>query len=266
MIKIALSGTLGKMGQSLIQEIYKDNNITLSVAIISNDQYILKNENPILLGLEKNNVFIGTSLERVCHKFDVLIDFSSIDKTLENIQICCQNKKKVVIGTTGFSSDEQRYILKASKKIGIVQSSNFSIGINLVLQLIDKVAKIIGSDSDIEIFEEHHSEKRDAPSGTAIALGKKIANAMNNDFEKIAVYSRVGNVGTRKKNAIGFSVVRAGNTVGNHTVIFANKHEHVEITHKAIDRSIFSKGAIKSAIWVCNKDKGFFSMNNVLEL
>ncbi|WP_367681091.1 4-hydroxy-tetrahydrodipicolinate reductase [Buchnera aphidicola] len=266
MIKIALSGTLGKMGKSLIQEIYKDKNITLSVAIISNDQYISKNKNPILNELKKNNVLIVTSLEKVCDKFDVLIDFSSIDKTLENIKICYKNKKKIVIGTTGFNSEEQKHIFEISKKIGVVQSSNFSIGINLVLQLIDRVAKTIGSDSDIEIIEEHHSEKKDAPSGTAITLGKKIANAMNNDFEKIAVYSRAGNIGVRKKNTIGFSVIRNGNIIGNHTVIFANKHEHIKITHKAIDRSIFAKGAIKSAIWVCKKDKGFFSMNDVLKL
>ncbi|QCI19250.1 4-hydroxy-tetrahydrodipicolinate reductase [Buchnera aphidicola] len=266
MIKIALSGTLGKMGKSLVQEIYKDKKTTLSVAIISNNQFISKNKNTILNELKKNNVFISTSLEKVCHKFDVLIDFSSIDKTLENIKICYKNRKKVVIGTTGFSSDEQKNIFKLSNKIGIVQSSNFSIGINLVLQLIDKVAKTIGSDSDIEIIEEHHSEKKDAPSGTAITLGKKIANAMNNDFKKMAIYSRVGNIGVRKKNTIGFSVIRTGSTIGNHTVVFANKHEHIKIIHKAIDRSIFAKGAIKSAIWLFKKDKGFFSMNDVLKL
>jgi len=161
MIKIALSGTLGKMGKkNLIREIYKDKKTTLSVAIISKKQYILKNKNAILNELKKDNVFIVTSLEKVCHKFDILIDFSSIDKTLENIKICYKNRKKVVIGTTGFSSDEQKNIFKVSKKIGIVQSSNFSIGINLVLQLIDRVAKTIGSGSDIEIIEEHHSKKK----------------------------------------------------------------------------------------------------------
>jgi len=264
MIRIALSGCLGKMGKSVLTEIKKKNDMVCTVGLVSKQGLSTEKNTKYILNIKEKNIKICTSLIGMDKFFDVLIDFSSSKKSIENLRLCCKYKKNAVIGTTGFSFDEQNEICSISKKIGIVQSSNFSVGINLMLKLLNIATQTMWKNSDIEIVEEHHREKRDAPSGTALSLGKEISDVMKCKLKDVSVLSRVGNIGIRKKKSIGFSVIRAGQIIGNHKVIFANKNEHIVIKHKAIDRSIFSKGAIKAAKWIFEKERGLFSMKNVL--
>ena len=180
--------------------------------------------------------------------------------------MCKKHNKKLVIGTTGFSADEQQIIDEAAKQIPIVMAPNYSVGVNLVFKLLEKAAKVMGDNCDIEIVEAHHRFKVDAPSGTAIGMGEAIARAMDNNLNDVAVYAREGITGERSKNEIGFATIRAGDIVGEHTAMFADIGERVEITHKATDRMTFANGAVKAAVWLNNKQAGFYTMTDVIRL
>ncbi|XBC39359.1 MAG: 4-hydroxy-tetrahydrodipicolinate reductase [Buchnera aphidicola (Nurudea shiraii)] len=267
--KIAISGALGKMGVSLIKEIYKKNHpcITLGSAIVKKGNTLIGQDIGEIIGIKKTNVFINDSLKKEIDNFDILIDFTNPKNTINNLKVCSENQKKIVIGTTGLSDTDIEIIKELSKKIGIVLDSNYSIGINLMLYLLRKTAITIGKNSDIEIIEAHHREKQDAPSGTAIHMGKIISNEMNWDFQKTEVYRKKGIIGKRKKNTIGFSTIRGGDIIGEHTVIFANLGERIEIIHKATNRSTFSQGALKAAKWLISQRKtGLFHMRDILKI
>ncbi|VFP88015.1 4-hydroxy-tetrahydrodipicolinate reductase [Buchnera aphidicola (Cinara piceae)] len=267
-INIAISGALGRMGKILIKEIKKKKFIKLTHLLIQN------NEKNSIQNQDKNNKLyekkIFTTLkdlkkEKQKLEFDILIDFSTPIATLKMIEYCVKNQKKIIIGTTGFNTIQMNIIKKASKKIPILYSPNFSIGVNIIHKVIKYISLILGDNSDIEIIESHHRNKIDAPSGTALQLGKIISKSMNWNFDKSAIFSRYGNIGIRKKNEIGFSVIREGNTIGTHRVLFSNKYEKISITHKATHRSIFAKGAIQAAIWIHDKKKGLYKMSNLLK-
>lgn len=267
-LKIAISGALGKMGRNLIYEIHKTKNISLSAAIVKKNSPFIQQDIGIVTNIGKIGIPITTSLKNNLNKFDILIDFTNPKTTLKNLCICAMEKKKIVIGTTGFTEIEQDKIKYFSNKISIIQSSNYSVGINIIMSLLEKTSKIIGNNTDIEIIEKHHNQKIDSPSGTALEIGKKICQTMNWNFKDKAVYERISTTKPRTKNEIGFSSIRAGNIIGEHKVLFANNEEHIEITHKAINRSIFAQGAIKAAIWLSlnNNKYGLFNMNNVLNI
>ncbi|XBC37790.1 MAG: 4-hydroxy-tetrahydrodipicolinate reductase [Buchnera aphidicola (Meitanaphis microgallis)] len=267
--KIAISGALGKMGTNLIKEIRTNNhkNISLNVAIVKKKHTSIQENIKKVIGTNNTNVIISDSLKQEINNFDVLIDFTNPKSTIEHLKICALNNKKIVIGTTGLSAEDINTIKILSKKVGIVFSPNYSIGINLMLHLLKKTTSIVGKYSDIEIIEAHHREKKDAPSGTAIKMGEIISQEMNWNFKKTAVYMRKGLIGKRKKDEIGFSTIRAGDTIGDHKVIFATLGERIEIIHKATNRSIFSKGAIKAAIWLMSTNEiGLFNMFDVLNI
>jgi 4-hydroxy-tetrahydrodipicolinate reductase len=172
----------------------------------------------------------------------------------------------MIIGTTGFDDAGKAAIRDAAADIGIVFAANFSVGVNLVLKLLEKAAKVMGDYADIEIIEAHHRHKVDAPSGTALAMGEAIAEAMDWKLDERAVYSREGHTGERKANTIGFATVRAGDIVGEHTALFADEGERIEITHKASSRMTFANGAVKAAIWVSENKTGLYDMRDVLDL
>lgn len=174
--------------------------------------------------------------------------------------------KKLVIGTTGFTDAQRQTIEQAAKKIPIVMAPNYSVGVNLVFKLLEKAAKVMGDYCDIEIIEAHHRHKVDAPSGTAIGMGEAIAHAMGNQLSDVAVYAREGITGERSRNEIGFATIRAGDIIGEHTAMFADIGERVEITHKATDRMTFANGAVKAAIWLAEQPAGFYTMIDVLGL
>ncbi|XBC39863.1 MAG: 4-hydroxy-tetrahydrodipicolinate reductase [Buchnera aphidicola (Chaetogeoica yunlongensis)] len=267
-LKIAISGALGRMGKILIKTIKNKKNISLTTAIVKKKSPYLQQDIGLVTNIGKIGIPITDSIKRHLKQFNILIDFTNPKTTLENLEICAKSNKNIIIGTTGFTKSEQKKIENFSKSIGIVQSSNYSIGINLIMNLLEKTTKILGENFDIEIIEAHHNQKIDSPSGTAIAIGKKICKTMNWNFEEKAVYARKTRNIPRTKNEIGFSTIRAGNIIGEHKIIFANSDEHIEIKHKAITRSIFAKGAIHAALWLFKQNNltGLYNMNDVLKI
>ena len=243
MTRVAINGSKGKMGQILLEAVNLNTGSTLGV------------------GFDK-----GDSLNDSLQDFDVLIDFSRPEATLKAISICKNSGKAMVIGTTGFSDDELEEIKQASTQIPIVFAPNMSVGVNLTLKLLETSAKVIGQDSSIEIIETHHRYKVDSPSGTALKMGEVVANALGRDLAKCAVYGREGIDEPRDINTIGFSSIRGGDVVGDHTVTFFMDGERVEITHKASSRMIYANGAVRAANWLHDKPSGLYSMQDVLEL
>lgn len=243
MTKIAITGSNGRMGQALIEAVKLNPNVS--------EGSILKR---------------GDDIKRVLKDFDVLIDFTRPEATLDALSICQSAGKAMVIGTTGFSDDALKVIDQASSDIPIVFAPNMSVGVNLTLKLLETTAKVIGTDSNIEIVEAHHRHKVDAPSGTALKMGEIIANALGRDLSECAVYGREGKEGPRDRQTIGFSSIRGGDVVGEHTVTFFMEGERVEITHKASSRMTYANGAVKASQWLTNQPNGLYSMQDVLDL
>jgi 4-hydroxy-tetrahydrodipicolinate reductase len=183
-----------------------------------------------------------------------------------HLDICRRHAKHIVIGTTGFSVAEKQQIIDAADDIGIVFAPNMSVGVNLCLKLLDTAARVLGDNVDIEIIEAHHRHKVDAPSGTALRMGEVVANVLGRDLTECAVYGREGQTGARERNTIGFETIRAGDIVGDHTVMFAAEGERVEITHKASSRMTFASGAVRAAGWLIAQPRGLYDMQDVLGL
>jgi len=243
MTKIAITGSNGRMGQALIEAIKLNPNVS---------QGSILNR--------------GDDIKRVLKDFDVLIDFTRPEATLDALSICQSAGKAMVIGTTGFSDDALKIIDQASSDIPIVFAPNMSVGVNLTLKLLETTAKVIGADSNIEIVEAHHRHKVDAPSGTALKMGEVIANALGRDLSECAVYGREGTEEPRDRKTIGFSSIRGGDVVGEHSVTFFMEGERVEITHKASSRMTYANGAVKACQWLTNQENGLYSMQDVLDL
>ena len=265
-IRIAIVGAPGRMGHNLIQAVAQMEGVELGAALARPGSSLIGSDAGELAGTGNVGVILGDNLRAVIDDFDVLIDFTRPEGTLEYMAICREHRKAMIIGTTGFDEAGKAAIRDAAAEIGIVFAANFSIGVNLVLKLLEKAAKVMGDYADIEIIEAHHRHKVDAPSGTALAMGEAIAEAMDWELDEHAVYSREGHTGERHANTIGFATVRAGDIVGEHTAMFADDGERVEITHKASSRMTFAKGAIKAALWVSEKKTGLYDMRDVLDL
>jgi len=243
MTKIAINGSNGRMGQALIEAVKLNPNVS---------QGSILNR--------------GDDIERVLKDFDVLIDFTRPEATLDALSVCQSAGKAMVIGTTGFSDDALKVIDQASSDIPIVFAPNMSVGVNLTLKLLETTAKVIGTDSNIEIVEAHHRHKVDSPSGTALKMGEVIANALGRDLSECAVYGREGTEEPRDRQTIGFSSIRGGDVVGEHSVTFFMEGERVEITHKASSRMTYANGAVKASQWLTNQPNGLYSMQDVLDL
>ncbi|VFP78077.1 4-hydroxy-tetrahydrodipicolinate reductase [Buchnera aphidicola (Cinara cuneomaculata)] len=264
---VVISGALGRMGKILIKEIKKNKYISLKYGLIKNTEIKYHDNNNQNDLLNKNKIFTTLKIlkkNKNISSFDTIIDFSTPLATIKLIKYCIKNKKKMIIGTTGFNSLQINKIKQASKIIPILYSPNFSIGINMIHKIIEYMSHILGNNSDIEIIESHHRNKIDAPSGTALQLGKIISKTMNWNFKKSAIFSRHGNIGIRKNHTIGFSTIREGITIGEHTVLFSNEYEKISIIHKANNRSVFAKGALQAAIWIYNKKNGLYNMSDVI--
>lgn len=266
MTKIAIVGASGRMGRVLAQAISVDNGATLTAAVDRLDGDAVGCDMGQIAGIGYNNVIVGTSLLDVIDNVDVVIDFSSPLATAQHADLCSRHGKNLVIGTTGLTSEQIQCITAASEYSSICMSSNFAMGVNLCFKLAEIAASALGDDVDIEISEAHHKHKLDAPSGTALTLGGVVARALDRDLDKVAVYQRQGEVGVRDSKAIGFSSVRAGDIVGDHTVMFSGHGERIEITHRASNRMAFAKGAVRAAKWLSGQDSGLFDMQDVLEL
>lgn len=243
MIRIAVVGSLGRMGQTIIESINQNDKVVLGAT------------------LDK-----GDDLSVVTDQFDVVIDFTRPEATLDYLEVCKQAGKSIVIGTTGFDDAGLQAINNAANEIPVVFAPNMSVGVNLSLKLLDMAAKVIGEDADIEIVEAHHRHKVDAPSGTALKMGEVVANALGRDLKECAIYGREGIEEPRDRQTIGFSTVRGGDVVGEHTVSFFMEGERVEVTHKASSRMTFANGAVRASSWLENKSAGLYSMQDVLDL
>ncbi len=266
MIKIAIAGALGRMGQHLIKALSNEPKTLLAAATERLGSSLIGLDVGELSGIGKVEVILCDDLAKVVDDFDLLIDFSSPSATLAHLALCKTHGKKMVIGTTGFTEPERAFIAQTAKEIPIVMAANYSVGVNLMYKLLEQATKVMGSYCDIEILEAHHRYKVDAPSGTALNMGETIAKTLGHDLAELAVYSREGITGARKPKEIGFATLRAGDIVGEHTALFADLGERLEITHKATDRMTFANGAVRAAIWLFDKPAGFYDMHDVLGL
>ena len=266
MIRIAINGAAGRMGRTLIEACAQHPELTLGAAIELPGSAWIGMDTGALLGGGESGILISDSLEQAIDAFDVLVDFTRPEPSLISLELCRVHNKKMVIGTTGFSESEKKKIQEAAGSIGIVFAPNMSVGVNLCLKLLDMAARVLGDDVDIEIIEAHHRHKVDAPSGTALRMGEVVAAALDRDLAEHAVYGREGSTGERKRKTIGFETIRAGDIVGEHTVMFADIGERIEITHKASSRMTFAKGAMRAAAWIASRNKGLYDMQDVLQL
>ncbi len=266
MRRIAVMGAAGRMGKTLIEAVQQTPGAGLTAAVDRPDSTLVGADAGELAALGRIGVPLSGDLDRVVEEFDVLIDFTHPTVTLKNLAFCRKHRKAMIIGTTGFSVEEKQLLAEAGKDIPIVFAANFSVGVNLCLKLLDTAARVLGDDVDIEIMEAHHRHKVDAPSGTAVRMGEVIADALGRDLKKVAVYGREGQTGARERETIGFATVRAGDIVGDHTVLFAADGERVEITHKASSRMTFAKGAVRAALWLDGREPGLYDMQDVLDL
>ena len=266
MVRIGVTGASGRMGRSLIQATHEHDGTELAAALVRPDSSLVGSDAGEMAGVGADGVRVADSLERVAADIDVLIDFTLPEVTLENLAVCKAAGRRMVIGTTGLSESQQQAIREAADDIAIVFAPNMCVGVNLCLKLLETAARVLGDDVDIEIVEAHHRHKLDAPSGTALRMGEVVASALGRDLDECAVYGRQGRTGERDPKTIGFETIRAGDIVGEHTVMFAGLGERVEITHKASSRMTFAKGAVRAAQWLMQHKTGLYDMQDVLGL
>ncbi len=265
-MRVAIIGAAGRMGKILIEAVDGTEGLELGAAVVDPKSSLIGADAGDMIGIGKTGVSMAGSLEDVVNDFDVLIDFTFPDLTLENASFCKANNKLLVIGTTGMSDSEKEQLALIAESVPVVFAPNMSVGVNVVLNLLRTATETLGDDYDVEIIEAHHRHKKDAPSGTALRMGEVVAEALGRDLKECAVYGREGFTGERTRKEIGFQTIRAGDVVGDHTVLFATDGERIEITHKASSRMTFAKGAMRAALWLGNKPVGLYDMQDVLAL
>lgn len=265
-INVGVIGAGGRMGRMLIEAVQDNSQTTLSAAIERQGSSLVGADAGEVAAIERLNVKIVDDLVAVINDIDVLIDFSLPDATEQNMQTCAEHKVAMVIGTTGFSEQQEQVLFEASKHIAIVYAGNYSTGVNLSLKLLGMAAKAFGSSADVEIIEAHHKHKIDAPSGTAYMMAEAVAEARGQNLKDAAIYGREGQTGAREAGTIGIHAVRGGEIIGDHTVMFIADGEVVEITHRARARMTFAAGAVRAATWVIEQKTGQYNMQDVLGL
>lgn len=265
MTTIGIFGSNGRMGRALIEAAQDNTDVSITHALVRESSPFKNMDAGEVSGIGKIGLqTCGPS--QSTQLADVYIDFTLPDASIQNVLWCVEHKKPLVIGTTGFSKSQLAEIAQAATQIPVVLAANMSVGVNLMMKLLETTAKVMGGYTDIEIWEAHHRFKKDAPSGTALALGQVIADTLGRDLEKNAVYGREGDTGERDPNTIGFATIRAGDIVGEHTAMFADIGERIEITHKASSRLTFAKGAVRAAHWLAGKNIAQYDMQDVLNL
>jgi len=266
MIKVAVTGAAGRMGGRIISAIKDADGMQLAGASERPDHGCVGMDAGSVAGCGQLGVNISASLEEALAASDVLIDFTFPEVTLKNLAVAARLKKAVVIGSTGFTPTQRDEVKAFAKKIPIVLAPNMSVGVNLCFKLLKDVAATLGDDFDVEIVELHHNKKKDSPSGTAVRMGEVVAEALGRDYNSVANYHRQGMCGERSKEEIGMQTVRGGDIVGEHTVYFIGQGERIEISHRAMSRDMFARGAVRAAGWLGGKKAGFYDMQDVLGL
>ncbi len=265
-LRIAVFGVSGRMGRALLTAIDEASGATLGGATASASSQWLGKDASEAGGGAKRHVRIESDPAMALRDAQVAIDFTLPEATSMNLAACVAARCALVIGTTGHAESVRAEIAAAAKQIPIVMAPNMSLGVNLLLKLVELAAAKLDADYDIEVFEAHHRNKKDAPSGTALALGSAAAQGRDVKLADVAEHSRQGNTGARQRGSIGFSVFRGGDVVGDHTVTFAGIGERIELTHRASDRLAFARGAVKAAQWLAGRTPGLYSMQDVLGL
>lgn len=266
MIKIGVAGAAGKMGSRMAALCREYDGLQLAGAFERPGHAAIGQDIGLVSGIGETGVALQDGIGKVIDAVDIIIDFTSIESTKENLKTAAQKGKAMVIGTTGFTKADLQEIAPLLRNVPCVMASNMSLGVNLLLKVLRDVAGVLGDDYDIEIVEAHHRLKKDAPSGTALKMAEVLADAVNRNLDEVAVYARKGLIGQRTKKEIGIQTVRAGDIVGEHTVYFGGLGERIEITHKASSRDTFARGALKAALWLAGKPAGLYDMQHVLNL
>lgn len=266
MVRIGVTGATGRMGSRIAALAKEHHGITLAAAIERKGHEGVGKDIGQLLGIGETGVALADSIDSVIGQCDVIVDFTSTAATLQHAKRAAREKKAMVIGTTGFSKEEVATIRELSASMPVVLAPNMSVGVNLLLKVLRDIARVLGDDYDIEIVEAHHRLKKDAPSGTALKMAQVIAEAVDRNLDEVAVYARKGLIGERTKKEIGIQTVRAGDIVGEHTVLFGGLGERIEVTHKASSRDTFARGALKAALWISGRKPGLYDMQDVLGL
>jgi len=266
MIKAIVTGGAGRMGGRIISLISGTDGIEVVGAVERKGHPLTGEDVGEHLGLGKTGVIIEDDLSKCIDEGDVVIDFTHHDIVPNHLRIAAEKNKAMVIGTTGLTADEIGLVKDLAKKTRCVMAPNMSVGVNVMFKVLDYVAGILGDDFDVEIVEAHHNLKKDAPSGTAVKMAQIIADRLGRDLDKYGIYGRKGMIGERTKEEIGIQTVRAGDIVGEHTVIFGGIGERLEFIHRAHSRDNFAKGAIRAAKWIVNQGNGFYDMQDVLGL
>ena len=264
MIKLAMAGAAGRMGQAILRLASENRAFKVSGAIESSKCPAIGQDMGTLLGKGDWGVEISSKTVKVLEKSDVLIDFTHASALKKNLQACIDTKTAYVIGTTNLSKKDLELIKKASRKIPIVQSPNMSVGVNLLFELSRLTASILDESYNIEMTEIHHRNKKDSPSGTAMKLLEVVAAARKRDMDKDAMYGRKGDIGARTTEELGVLALRGGDVIGDHTVFFLGDGERVELTHRASSRDAFAKGSLVAAKFVAKQTKGLYDMAKVL--
>ncbi len=265
-INIAINGAAGRMGRCLIQAVAETDGLQLAAAIDRPESTLMGVDAGELAGIGKLGVPLSSDLHAATRQADVIIDFTLPEATMALLPLCVENQCRPVIGTTGFDAAQKQQIQQSAEKVAVLLAPNMSVGVNLSLKLLDLAARVLGDSVDIEIIEAHHRHKVDAPSGTALRMGEVVADALGRNLKECAVYGREGRTGERDRQTIGFATVRAGDVVGDHTVLFAAEGERIEITHKASSRMTFAYGAMRASTWLMQQPPGLFDMQDVLDL
>ena len=266
MRKIAITGAAGRMGRSLIEALSESSDAQLGGAIESPQSSLVGVDAGELAGLGRNAICLVSSVDELTEEVDLLIDFSTAAASAANVAACARRGLPVVLGTTGLDAAQLAAVRQSATQIPLCMASNFSTGVNLCFKLAALAAEVLGDEVDVEIVEAHHRHKVDAPSGTALSLGGAVATALGRDLESVAVYGREGQTGARQRQTIGFSTIRGGDIVGDHTVLFAGDGERIEITHRSSSRMAFAHGALRAADWLLQQPPGLYNMQDVLGL
>ncbi len=266
MVKVIVAGAGGRMGGRLVSLIHESDALELVGAVEKKGHPTIGHDAGEVAGCGKLSIPVSDDLTTLAGGADVLIEFTSPEATLEHLSVVAAKKKAMVIGTTGLSPAQVAALRTKARPIPCVFSPNMSVGINVLLKVIAEMARTFGEDYDIEVTEAHHRLKKDAPSGTALKIAQVLAEATGKDLEAVAAYGRKGLIGERKKGEIGIQVIRAGDIVGDHTVLFGGMGERIEVTHRAQSRDTFARGALRAAQWVVTQPPGLYDMQDVLGL
>lgn len=266
MVFVAVTGAAGRMGRAIVTAVHEDPGTTLMGALEREESPFVGADAGEVAGVGKTGVKITDDRATAFSKADAIIDFTATEATMKTLEEASALGKGVVVGTTGFSHHQRDQIKELAAGAKVVMAPNMSIGVNLLLKLVQSAASVLGPDYDIEVVECHHRHKKDAPSGTALRIAEVAASARGQELDEVAVYDRKGIIGERKAGEIGIQTLRAGDVVGDHTIMFATMGERIELVHKASSRQTFAKGAVKAALWLADRPNGLYDMQDVLGL